>query len=222
MKKQIIVIGLGQFGLGLVRSLSESNAEIIAVDSDEKRVNLASSWVNKAICFDATDEESIAQLRPETRDVCVCATGDQSKEVGIICTALFKQLGAKRIIARANDELHARILKLVGADEIVNPEWDFGARLAPHILHSNILGEMTLDHQVVITEILAPKNICGQTLRALNLTQRYGITVVAVKSKKTGTVRQVGNEDIIDTGDIMIIASSPEAVQRMVSLEEPQ
>ncbi len=219
MKKQVIVVGLGQFGLGLIRALSQTNTELIAVDLDEKRVNLAASWVSKALCFDATDEEALSQLRPETRDVCICATGDQSKEVGIICTALFKQLGAKRIISRANDDLHARILKLVGAHEVVNPEWDFGARYAPRVLSENVIGEMVLDADLVVSEINAPKKLCGKSLSTLDLRKIYGITVIAIKSIKTGQVKQAGPTDIVNVGDILISASSKEAINKLLDIE---
>lgn len=219
MKKQVIVIGLGQFGLGLIRALSQTNTDIIAIDQDEKRVNLASSWASKALCFDATDEEALAQLQPETRDVCICATGDQSKEVGIICTALFKQLGAKRIISRANDDLHARILRLVGAHEVVNPEWDFGARFAPRVLSENVIGEMVLDANLVISEINAPQKLCGKTISTLDLRRIYGITVIAIKSIKTGQVKQAGPNDIVNVGDILISASSKEAINKLLDIE---
>lgn len=218
MKKQVIVVGLGQFGLGLIRALSHANTEVIAVDLDEKRVNMASSWASKALCFDATNEEALMQLRPETRDVCICATGDQSKEVGIICTALFKQLGAKRIISRANDDLHARILRLVGAHEVVNPEWDFGARYAPRVLSENVLGEMVLDADLVISEFNAPKKLCGNTISTLDLRKNYGITVIAIKSIKTGQVKQAGPTDIVNVGDILISASSKEAINKLLGI----
>lgn len=216
MTKQVIVIGLGQFGLGLVKSLSQMNAEIIAVDSDENRVKLASPWATKAICFDATNEESLAQLRPESRDVCICATGDQSKEVGIICTALLKQLGAKRIISRANDDLHARILKLVGASEVVNPEWDFGERFAPRVINEKLLGEMLLDTDLVISEIYAPARLFGKTLLSSDLRRLYGITVIAIKSAKTGLVKQAGPDDIVYEGDVLISASNKDAIRKLL------
>ena len=159
MFKQVIILGLGQFGMGLARALSHYDVETIAVDLDQKRIDLAAPWVTKAMCADATNEEFIAQLEPAKRDVCICATGDQSKEVGIICTALLKQFGAKRIIARANDDLHARILRLVGAREIVNPEWDFGERFAPRILSEHVLNEMLLGSDLVVSEISVPDSM---------------------------------------------------------------
>lgn len=216
MRKQIIVVGLGQFGLGLVKALSQADAEIIAVDSDETRVELASSWVSKAMCFDATLEEPIAQLQPEIRDVCICATGDQSKEVSIICTALFNQLGAKRIIARANDDLHARILRLVGAHEVVNPEWDFGARFAPRVLSEHFLGEMLVDANLVISEIKAPEFVWGKTLSELDLRKKFGLTVIALKRHSQGLIKQAGPSDVIYEDDIIISASSQAAITSFI------
>lgn len=216
MSKQVLVVGLGQFGLGLVRALSQSDVEIIAVDSDKKQVDIASSWVSKAVCFDATDEESLAQLHPERRDVCICATGDQSKEVGIICTALFKQFGAKRIIARANDDLHSRILKLVGADEVVNPEWDFGERFAPRILSENVLGEMLLGSDLVISEIKATEALWNKTLADLRLQTKFGITVIAVRDRDTGQINNVGPDYMIREGDIIVSAAKRGSVQKLL------
>ncbi|MEZ4742804.1 MAG: TrkA family potassium uptake protein [Bdellovibrionota bacterium] len=216
MSKQVLVVGLGQFGLGLVRALSQSDVEIIAVDSDKRQVDIASSWVSKAVCFDATDEEALAQLHPERRDVCICATGDQSKEVGIICTALFKQFGAKRIIARANDDLHSRILKLVGADEVVNPEWDFGERFAPRILSENVLGEMLLGSDLVISEIKATESLWNRTLADLRLQTKYGITVIAVRDKNTGQINNVGPDYMIAEGDIIVSAAKRGSVQKLL------
>ena len=128
IRRQVVVIGLGQFGMALTRSLSERGADVIAIDTQPDKIQMAAAFASEALCFDATDEEALARINPAKRDVCVCATGDQSKEAAIIVTALLRQLGAPRIIARANDDLHKRILLLVGAHEVVNPEWAFGER----------------------------------------------------------------------------------------------
>ena len=217
MTKQVLVVGLGQFGLGLVRALSQSDVEIIAIDSDPKQVQIASSWVSKAMCFDATDEDALSQLRPEKRDVCVCATGDQSKEVGIICTALFKQFGAKRIIARANDDLHARILRLVGADEVVNPEWDFGERFAPRIISENVLGEMLLGADLVISEITAPTDLWNKRLADLKLQTKFGITIIAVRERKTGKINTVGPDYVLVEGDVIVSAGRKGSIQKLLA-----
>ena len=124
--KQALIIGLGQFGMALARTLSERGVDVLAVDLDRQQVQLASSFVAQAACFDARDEESLKRAGPERRDLCVCAMGNESRESSIIVTALLRQMGARRIVARAIDELTGRILAMVGAHQIVNPERAFG------------------------------------------------------------------------------------------------
>ncbi len=217
MKKQIIVIGLGQFGMGLVRALSKKHAEVIAVDVDQSKIQAASAYVSQALRVDATDEEALAQLRPADRDVCICATGDQSKEAAIICTALLKQMGAKRVIARANDELHSRILRLVGADEVINPEWDFGERFANRVIHEDILEEMLLGPDLVVTEFKVPEIFINKSIIELELRQRYGITVVAVRSASTGAVQLAQPQEVLRKGDILIVVSMTGNVSKLLN-----
>jgi len=114
MKKQAIVIGLGQFGMALARTLTERGVEVLAVDTSEERVRLAASFVTEAACFDGTDEAALTRAAPDRREVCVCAIGDDARDASIICTALLRQMGAKKIVARANTDVHMRILRLVG------------------------------------------------------------------------------------------------------------
>lgn len=216
MFKQVIILGLGQFGMGLARALSKYDVETIAVDLDQKRIDLASSWVTKAMCADATDEDFIAQLEPAKRDVCICATGDQSKEVAIICTALLRQMGAKRIIARANDELHARILRLVGAQEIVNPEWDFGERFAPRILSEHVLNEMLLGSDLVVSEIRIPKSLANKDLIELNLTKNYGITPIAIRCAGEKVVKQPLANEVLKEGDVIITSAKKGAIEQFM------
>lgn len=216
MLKQVIIIGLGQFGMGLARTLSHYDVETIAVDMDQKRIDLAAQWVTKAMCADATKEDFIAHLEPGKRDVCICATGDQSKEVGIICTALLKQFGAKRIIARANDELHARILRLVGAQEIVNPEWDFGERFAPRILSEHVLNEMLLGSDLVVSEISVPSTMANKKLNDQSLLKEYGITVIAVRSKGAMAVQPASPELLLQEGDVIVTSAKRGSVEKLM------
>ncbi|MBC7172273.1 MAG: TrkA family potassium uptake protein, partial [Polyangiaceae bacterium] len=129
MARQAIVIGLGQFGMAVARALSERRVEVLAIDLSEDRVRAVAPFVAEAAAFDATNEEALARTSPERRDLCVCAIGDESRESSIICTAMLRQMGAPRIVARANDPMHERILGLVGAHRVVNPEREYGQRI---------------------------------------------------------------------------------------------
>jgi trk system potassium uptake protein TrkA len=216
MRRQDLVIGLGQFGMSVARALAARQVEVFAVDVDADRVRTASAFVTEAACFDATDEASVARTSPERRDVCLCAIGDEAKEASIICTALLKQMGARRVIARSNDDLHARILTLVGATQVVNPEREFGDRFANHLLHEGIRGEMALGEGVLITEVTVPQAFVGETLGALQLPRRFGVTVVAIRRAGTGAIVMPSPESALESADVIVVVARERAVTQMM------
>ncbi len=216
MAKQVMVIGLGQFGMSLSRALSDRGAEVLAVDVSEARVRAAGELVAEALCFDATDETTLARTAPNRRDACVCAIGDEAREAAIICTALLKQMGAKRLIARANDELLGRILRLVGADTIINPEREFGNRFATLLLYERVLGELPLGGDLIITELEPPPAFVGRTLIELELPRRHRLTVVAVRDD-TGNVATPDPRRPVQASDVLIVVSHRDAIADMLS-----
>ena len=137
--KQILIIGLGQFGMSVARALCEKGFQIIAVDIDQKLVNEASNFANDAICLDAIDEVSLSRLSPKDRDLIICSIG--SREPSILTVALLKQMGCENIIARAQEAIHARILKAIGAKRVINPEYEYGKKFANKILMKSIFSE---------------------------------------------------------------------------------
>lgn len=216
MKKQALVIGLGQFGMTVAKALTARNVEVLAIDVDDERIRAAAPYVTEAACFDATDETALSRAYPERRDVCLCAIGFDAKEASIICTALLKQMGAKKLIARSDDDLHARILRLVGADQVVNPEREFGERFANQILHERIRGEMLLGEGVLITEFAIPRSFENQSLSTLRLPSRYGVTVVAIRKSESGEVLIPNPESKLAHGDVLVVVAKEEAVTRMM------
>ncbi|MFO0004972.1 MAG: NAD-binding protein, partial [bacterium] len=109
---QVLVVGLGQFGMALARSLAAGGVEVLAVDRDEGRVATIAPHVAEAVALDAMDEAELARCSPAVRDTCICAIGDDARAASIIVTALMKQMGARQVIARAIDPRHGRSLKL--------------------------------------------------------------------------------------------------------------
>ena len=216
MKKQALIIGLGQFGSAVARALASRNVEVLAVDINEDRVRQVAHHVTEAACFDATDEEALARTSPERRDVCLCAIGDEAKEASIICTALLKQMGAAKVISRSDDALHARILMLVGASQVVNPEREFGNRFASQLLHEGIRGEMALGEGVLITEIAVPHSFVNQPLGELKLPHRFGVTVVAIRKADSGNVVMPGPDSKFEEGDVAVVVAKERAVAKMM------
>lgn len=180
--KQALVVGLGMFGMSLARELTQRRHEVILVDRNPDLVQVASEFAVEALALDATDEESVAELRPALRDLCICAIGEDSRDASIVCTALLRQLGARHLVARAFDPIHERILRLVGAHEVVNPERAFGQRLAARLAYRGVLDQAPLGHDLEISEVITPRALVGKTLRELELPRRYGVFVVALRS----------------------------------------
>lgn len=216
MRKQVLVIGLGQFGMALTRALSELEVEVMAIDRREELVRAAAPFATEVLAMDATDEEALGRLAPARRDLCICAIGDESRESSIICTALLRQLGARRLVARASDELHERILGLVGAQEVVNPERAFGQRLAVRIAHEGVLEELPLGKGLVLTELEAPLALLGRSLADLGLPDRYGVMVVAIRRHGAEGVELPRAGATLRKHDVVVVVSPPGSVGEML------
>lgn len=220
MAKQALVIGLGEFGMAMAKALTDRGVEVLAVDIDEQNVAAMSDDVDEAICFDATDEKTLEQLAPQRRDFAICAIGDDSREASIICTALLRQMGCKQVISRANDRTHARILRLVGAHEVVNPEQEFASWYASQLSHSVILGEFGLGGGLLLTELQTPKDFVGKTLVELELPKKYETTLVAVRRSSASEVILPHSGLTIQEGDTLVTVSRSGKIEEMLEKHE--
>ena len=216
MSQQILIIGLGQFGMSLARTLSEKGAEVLGVDVNKNLVVEASGFVTEAMVIDATDETELARLEPGKRDVSVCTIGDDSKEASIICTALLRQMGAPVVIARANDKMHQRILQLVGAHQIINPEQEFGKRFANRLLYRNVIADTNLGEDLHLTEICTQPSMVGKTLVELALPKRFGVMVVGIRRNAKEKIVQPSPNEPLNAEDNLIIVSNETAIPKLI------
>lgn len=207
MARQTLVIGLGQFGRSLALALAEHGTEVLAVDAAEGPVDAVVDEVADAVILDATNEEALGSLAPQERDACVVAIGGDDREGNIIVTALLRQLGARRIVARASDALHARILTLVGADEVIHPEGDYGERLAIRLTWPEVRDVMPLGPDLALTEIEAPESFWGRTLSELELPERFHLSIAAIRrSTEEGSRAFVpGPTTPVERGDVLVL-----------------
>jgi voltage-gated potassium channel Kch len=141
--KQVAVIGLGRFGSSVARTLAESGCEVLAVDVDEARVKAIADYVTDAVRANALDEEALRSLGLRNFEVVVVAIGHEV-EASILTTVLLKEMGVPKIVAKAQDDLHGRVLQKVGADIVVFPERDMGVRLAHTLISRNVIDEIQL------------------------------------------------------------------------------
>ncbi|MDD3813622.1 MAG: TrkA family potassium uptake protein [Desulfocapsaceae bacterium] len=215
MAQQILIVGLGQFGMSLAHTLSDKGAEVLAVDRRQDLVEEASSFVTEAMVMDASDETELARLQPGKRDAAVCAIGDDSKEASIICTALLRQMGAPWVIARANDAMHQRILHLVGAHQVVNPEQEFAKRFANRLIYRHVVTDMPFGDDLHLTEIKVLPAMIGKTLIELELPKRFGVMVVAIRRGSPGRIMQPTPNSPLQEGDNLVIVSNEAAIPKL-------
>lgn len=211
MKEQILVIGLGQFGMSLVKTLNEKGFQVIAVDIDQKLVNEAANFATDAICLNTIDEISLSKLSPKDRDLVICSIG--AKEPSILTVALLKQMGCENIIARASETIHARILKAIGAKQVINPELEYGKKFANKILFKNIFFDNTSD-ELDLLEIPVQPFMKDKTLVELQLPDKFKVIVAGV-IKENKLTRPIPQEKLHE-GDRLLVTGNSDDIEKMI------
>lgn len=190
-QKVFAVLGLGIFGRQICETLTDRGGSVIAIDQNPELIEQVKETVTQAVLVNSTDEESLSQAALEDVDVAVVAMGD-NVEASILTTALLKKQGVAYVVARAISALHARVLKQVGADEVLNLETDAGTRLASRLIAPDVLERVALSRDISVTEMYVPQPVVGATLAEMDLRGRYNITVISIK-RTTRDVDELGN-----------------------------
>lgn len=211
MALQILIIGLGQFGMSLAKTLSDKGAEVMGVDINKDLVNLASAFLDDAICLDATDEISLSKLCPKERDIVICAIG--SKEPSILTTALLVEMGCENLIARATDKIQERILKAIGAKTVINPDSEYGKKFAYKIMFQNVISSDISD-DIQSIEINVQPFMVNKSLLELSLPNKYGIIVAALK-RNNKISRPFPNEKL-KAEDKLLLICNEDSIAKML------
>lgn len=212
--KKFMIIGLGSFGINLVKTLSKKDVEIIAIDKDEQKVNEIKDIVTQAITMDATSKENLISVGINDVDSVVVSTGP-SLEPSIIIVHLLKELGVARIIAKALSKEHEKILTLVGATEVSFPERDIAEKIGNKLNCSNLLDYIPVESGFVIHEIAPPDSFIGKTLAEIHLRKKFNITVIAIKSIIPETLQlNPGGDFLIKESNILLIFGSEEDIDK--------
>ena len=177
--KQFLVLGMGRFGTSIAKTLCELGQEVLAVDSDAELVNDVAPYVTQAMQLDATDEDVLATLGVNNFDAAIVSIGHDMQASILVCV-LLKELGVHYLVAKANDDLHAKVLTKIGVDRVVFPERDMGARLARSIVSPSVLDLMNLSDDYQIMELRLPEGWEGKSLKALDVRRKHGVNIIAV------------------------------------------
>ncbi|MBP1765930.1 MAG: Trk transport system, NAD-binding component [Candidatus Aminicenantes bacterium] len=211
------VIGLGSFGLNVARTLYERGHEVVTIDVDKDKVEEAKSFSSHAVLSDASAKENLEALGITEMDVVVVSLGS-AMEASILTVLHLHELGLKRIVAKASTEDHGKILDAVGATEVVYPEKDMAIRTALKLTSPHILECLPLISGVSIQEIAPPERFIGKSLRDLDLRNKYGIQILAVRELIPERTLYVPPADfVIKDSDVLIAMGDEKMLEKITA-----
>lgn len=211
--KQFAVIGCGRFGSSVARTLYSLGYDVLAIDKNEDVIQSIAESVTHAVQADATDEASIKSLGIRNFDVVVVTIGSDIQS-SILITLIVKELGVKYVIAKAQNDLHGKVLYKSGADRVVFPERDMGIRVAHNLVSSNILDYIELAPDYSIMEIAALEEWENKNLVEINMRRKYGINVMAIKHGSEINISPT-EKDRIHKEDILVVVGNNKDLQKL-------
>ncbi len=213
------VIGLGNFGFYAAKALYEDGNEVVAIDKDKSKVQAIDPYSTEAVMLDATDTNALKSLGLDAMDGVIVSTGTKISTSILICLHL-QEIGVKRILAKALDDDHAKILTRVGATEIIHPERDIAVRVSRYLSRPNVLDYIPLTDEFDLVQVGPPSEFVGKSLRELNLRAEYNVHVIAIKElipENFVLVPRAGF--VIKDSDVLIMLGKTEDIDRIKALK---
>jgi trk system potassium uptake protein TrkA len=218
--KKYAVIGLGNFGFHVAKALYNDGHEVIAIDTDKVHVQAIDPYSSEAIIMDATDKEALRTLGLDQMDGVIIATGTKISTSVLICLYL-QEIGAKTILAKALDEDHEKILKRVGATEIIHPERDMALRVARSLSTPKALDFIPLAKDFELVQVAPPKEFLNKNLIQLDLRAKYNVQIIAIKElSPENMVLAPPANFVIKNSDLLILLGKYDDINKIKALKE--
>ena len=216
--KTFVVIGLGRFGTAVATELCTLGHEVLAVDGREENVQAAADKVTHAVMGDARDPAVLKALGVRNYDCAIVAVGDDVGNSALI-TLNLKEIGVKEVIAKAQSHVHRKVLEKIGADRVVFPEHEMGAKLAQGLSSSNVLNFIELSDDYGIVELTAPRSWVGHTLKELDVRAKYGVNIIAIRDGASRRLEVAPGADYaLRSGDVVVTLGRNEDINRLHDL----
>lgn len=216
MKKQIVVMGLGRFGVSVATTLAGLGHDVLALDDDEKNVMSIAAQITRAVQADATNETVLKDLGIRDYDVAIVSMGT-SIEASVLSTILVKKLGVRYVIARANNELHGSILEKIGADIVVYPEREMGIRSAHRMTIRSATDYMPVSPSYGIAKLESLPFLVGKRLSDVGFGPKgkWEIAVLVLQRENEVTI----SPDLTETirkGDYLIVSGQDDKLEKLL------
>lgn len=211
--KTVLLIGLGRFGRHIAMKLNELNHQVMVVDKDESKVNAVLPYVTNAQIGDSTSEEFLASIGVRNFDLCIVAIGDNFQS-SLETASLLKELGAKKVIARAERDVQAKFLLRNGADEVVYPEKQMAVWTAIRYSSDHILDYIALGDDHAIFEIEVPGNWVGKTIGQLDVRKRYHVNIMAIKQQGKFSMTVITPDTALPADSSILVLGTQRDIQK--------
>lgn len=215
--KTILLIGLGRFGRHIAMKLNELNDQVMAIDKEESRVNAVLPFVTNAQIGDSTNEDFLATIGVRNFDVCIVAIGDNFQS-SLETASLLKEMGAKKVVARASRDVQAKFLLRNGADEVVYPEKQAAISTAIRYGSEHISDYIELGDDHAIFEIKVPENWVGKTIGQLDIRNRYQVNILAIKRNGKFAMTVITSDTYLPAESTMLVLGTQRDIQRCFHL----
>jgi trk system potassium uptake protein TrkA len=207
----VLVIGLGRFGAAIALTLEKLGTQVLAIDTDAELVQKYSGQLTHVVRADATQPEVLEQVGAGDFRIAVVGVGTSIESSVLISTNLV-DLGKPVIWAKAISSAHGRILQRIGAHHVVYPEADAGKRVA-HLVNGRLLDFIEFDDDFAIVKMRAPREVEGKTLAEADIRQRFGVTVVGVKTPGKDFTYAVP-ETVVAAHDLLIVSGRTGLIEK--------
>ena len=210
--KSVLVIGAGQFGTHIAQRMEELRCEVMVVDINEDCINDILPYVTDAKIGDGTNEEFLRSLGIDNFDVCFVTLG-RHFQTSLETTSLLSELGAKKVISRATNDVQMKFLLRNGADEVVYPEKQMAYRIATKYASDNILDLFHLEKDYFIYEL--PKDWYGKTIVQIDIRKKYNINLLTIK--RHGEVLIPSASTVIQPADVAFVLGELRDIQKALN-----
>lgn len=215
--KRFCVIGIGNFGYHVARALYEEGHEVMAIDLNQEKVQRIKDHCSVAIQGDAASKDFLATQGVGEMDAVIVSTGQRS-HLSTLITLFLRELEVKKILAKSINDDHGRILRKVGATEVIHPEKDMALKTARALSYPNILDFIPLADEYSITEAAPPQGYLGKDLITLDLRRKHQVTVIAIKDALTDTfIPAPPPHYLIKDSDILIFLGRSEDIEKALN-----
>lgn len=208
MKQNFAIIGLGRFGGSICRTLAAAGQEVLAIDTNEEQVNEYMNVATHAVVANAQDEAALRALGLRNFDTVVVAIGEDI-QASILVTLMLKEMGVPKVLAKAQNEYHARVLEKIGADKVVHPERDMGVRIGHHLISKNIMDYLELSEKYTIAEVkVTDKKFINKTLGELNFRQRFNLNVIGIRRNNELIISPGPDATVLDNDGLLVVGET--------------